>query len=77
MALRPPSAGLRQFHNKSNDVAKIQILVPAGDAIAVTDYVASQLTSAFTEGEAPKPVADEPADAPKPAAKKSTATRKS
>lgn len=43
--MTPPTPGLRQLFNKSNDVAKVQLVVPAGDEIHVTDYVAGQLPS--------------------------------
>ena len=64
MALKPLNPGLRQFHNKSNDVAKVSLVIPAGDGIAVSEYVAAQLGPAFIEGEVPAPVvesAEEPA----------------
>lgn len=50
MALRPPVPGLRQMHNKSNDVAKVSLVIPAGDPITVSEYVAGQLGSAFADG---------------------------
>ncbi len=70
MALKPVKPGLRPFWNKTNDVAKIGLAVPAGDQIMVSDDVAAQLGVAFAEGEAPSepgpnvvtaPSIDEPA----------------
>jgi len=76
MAMTPIKPGLRPayrtLHNGSNDVAKISIVVPAGEDITVSEYVADQLqraTGAFQDGAAPveseevKP--DKPARAPK------------
>lgn len=49
--LNEPKPGLRVLRNRSNDVAKISLVVPAGDELQVSDYVADQLldqTQAFT-----------------------------
>ena len=79
--LKPVVKGLRPIHNRSNDVAKTSLVVPAGDTLVVSDAVAAQLLLAqvgFAEGEGPAPderEADEPAEKParpvKKAAKKS------
>lgn len=51
-----PSAGLRQpgvrLRNKSNDIARVTLVVPAGDEIEASGYVAGQLvgqSQAFVE----------------------------
>ncbi len=73
--MKPVKSGLRTIHNGSNDVAKVQLNIPAGDTIAVSDYVAAQLPSAFKDGEAPDPPEDKDADADdkKPAKAKAAA----
>lgn len=79
MGLRPIEPGLRQLVNASNDVAKVSVVVPAGDELTVSDEVAGQLLAArvgFREVAEPAPadtVSVEPevdADAPKAKGKK-------
>lgn len=78
MGLRPIEPGLRQLVNASNDVAKVSVVVPAGDELTVSDEVAGQLLAArvgFREvaEAAPAATAVEPepdADAPKAKGKK-------
>ena len=67
--MRAPRAGLRPLHNKSNDVAKVDLRVAPGATVEVPDEVAAQLlaTGAFAEGEAPEPVVEDAADDEAPA----------
>lgn len=55
-----PSAGLRppgvRLRNKSNDIARVGLVVPAGDELEVSDYVAGQLV-----GQAPFEIVGPPA----------------
>lgn len=52
MALRKPKGGLTHpsalVRNKSNDVAKVSIVVPAGDELEVGEGVAAQLLGQST-----------------------------
>ena len=45
--MKTPTPGLRPFVNRTNDVAKIAIAVPAGDELHVSPEVAVQLGAAF------------------------------
>lgn len=75
MALKPIRPRLR---NISNDVAKVQITVPAGDEVEVSERVADQIArqgAPLRESTPPTPKADaEPAK--KAPAKKKAAARK-
>ena len=55
MGLNQIRSGLRTIHNGSHDVAKAQVIIPAGDELTVSEYVAEQLQrdSAFKDGPAP------------------------
>lgn len=48
MALKTPTPGLRSIRNFGNDVAKVQVVIPAGDELTVSEDVAGQLTAADT-----------------------------
>ena len=41
--MRTPTPGLRRFVNNSQDVAKVQLVIPPGDELEVSDAVAAQL----------------------------------
>lgn len=70
MALKPVRPRLR---NISNDVAKVQIVVPAGDEIEVSEEVAAQIAHQGAPLQASPPVPDPvPGKAP---AKKATARK--
>jgi len=58
--MRPPRSGLRPIHNRTQDVAKVELRVPAGGTVSVQDDVAAQLlaTGAFGEGAAPAGLLD-------------------
>jgi len=74
--LKPVVKGLRPIHNRSNDVAKTSLVVPAGDTLIVSDAVAAQLLGAqvgFAEGEGPPP--DERTDAEREADEEAEAAR--
>lgn len=45
--MNPPIPGLRPLFNKSNSAQRVEIIVPAGDEIHVTDTVAAQLPASF------------------------------
>lgn len=63
MSLKPPTPGLRRLFNGSNSTARVEILVPAGDTLEVSDVVAEQLAQRgeFKEAAAaPAPEVDEP-----------------
>lgn len=71
--MNPPIPGLRSMVNKSNSSQRVEIIVPAGDEIHVTDTVAAQLGSSFADKATPKPAppAEEvPEEAPAKAKKK-------
>lgn len=76
MALHEIKGGLRALHNGGNSVAKVSLAIPAGDELAVSEYVADQLQrqGAFYDGapgEKPAPaVAAETEAVAKPVAKK-------
>lgn len=58
--MNAPRGGLRPVHNKRNDVAKVELRVPAGGTIAAQDDVVAQLlgTGDFAEGAAPVALLD-------------------
>jgi hypothetical protein len=64
--MNPISPRLRQIHNGGNSVAKVSLVIPAGDDLAVSDYVADQLQrqGAFKDGAAPHLEVEEAAAAP-------------
>lgn len=43
MALSVPVPGLRRMVNPSHDVAKVSLVVPAGEEVEASEYVAGQL----------------------------------
>jgi hypothetical protein len=43
MALNDPVPGLRSMVNPSHDVAKVSLVVPAGETVDASEYVAEQL----------------------------------
>lgn len=45
--MREPTPGLRPFRNKTKDVAKVFLVIPAGDVVEVSDDVAAQLGRDF------------------------------
>lgn len=47
MALKPPTPGLRRLRNFSNDIARVQVVVPSGDELEVSEEVAAQLPQEF------------------------------
>lgn len=47
--MKPPSPGLHRFVNDSRDVAKVQLVIPAGDELEVSDAVAAQLPGNFKD----------------------------
>lgn len=51
MGLTPPTPGLRALFHNSIQPAKVQLAVPAGDTMIVSDEVATQLQSASTHFE--------------------------
>lgn len=73
---KPDKSGLRGFklRNKSNDVVKASVVIPAGDELEVSEEVARQLLGQSTglesnSGDVPErhtesPAADEHSDAP-------------
>ncbi len=67
--MNTPTPGLRRLFNKSNDVAKVSLVIPAGDEVVVSDYVAEQLGAAFG------PLTEAPAADPAPAAKPAKAKK--
>jgi|GEM_PF-5748780 len=73
MALNPISARLRVV-NKSNGVAKVSLVVAAGDELEVSSEVAAQLPSAFAAVAEPElalePVAKAEPEAPAKKSKK-------
>lgn len=50
--LKPLSTQLRTIHNGSRDVAKVQVVIPPGDELQVSEQVAAQLQrdGAFKDG---------------------------
>lgn len=56
MSLNPIRPTLRTIHNGTRDVAKASIVIPAGDDLTVSEYVADQLQrdGAFKDGAAPE-----------------------
>jgi hypothetical protein len=55
--LRPPTPGLRRLHNKTKDVAKVEVSVGPYDELEVSEDVAAQLqaqSAAFVDGSAPE-----------------------
>lgn len=70
MALRNIQSGLRTIHNGSNGVAKVSLVVPAGDELTVSDYVAEQLQrdGSFKDGATPEAMREQIAAAEKEAA---------
>lgn len=55
--LRPPTPGLRRLHNKTKDVAKVEVSVGPYDELEVSEDVAAQLQAqspAFVDGSAPE-----------------------
>ena len=57
--MKPPRGGLRPLYNGSNDVAKVELRVPAGATVQAQDGVADQLlASGFSEGVAPAGLLD-------------------
>lgn len=77
MSLKPPTPGLRRLFNGSNSTVRVEILVPAGDTLEVSDAVAEQLAvrGEFKEAAAePRSVEDAPKPAKKAAARKSGET---
>lgn len=44
--LAPPSAGLRRIGNRSKSPIHAQVVVPIGDELTVSDFVADQLVEA-------------------------------
>lgn len=72
MALRPIVPGLRVMVNPSHDVAKVSLVIPAGDLVSVSDEVAAQLErQGFKGAEVAVPAAVAPTeDEPKPKGKK-------
>ncbi len=74
MALNPIRPRLR---NISNGVAKVQLIIPAGDEIEVSAEVAEQLErqrAPFSDATAPEQV-DAPADGDAPKARKPRARK--
>ncbi len=69
MALNPISARLRVV-NKSNGVAKVSLVVAAGDELEVSSEVAAQLPSAFAVVAEPVPVVEQELKAPAKKSKK-------
>lgn len=58
--MKAPRGGLRPFHNKRADVAKVELRVPPGATLSVQDDVADQLAASgdFAEGVAPTGLLD-------------------
>lgn len=52
--MNPPTPGLRPLFNKSNSAQRVELIVPAGDEIHVSDAVASQLPGSFAPKAEPK-----------------------
>lgn len=59
--LQPPPTGLKEpgmvkVHNRTQSTKRVEILVPAGDELDVSEDVANQLeaTRVFTRGDAPE-----------------------
>jgi len=74
MALREPAAGLRRIRHNANSPKRVELIIPGGDELAVSDDLAAQLAAADSHFQ---PV-DEPA-APPPAspAKRAPAGKRS
>lgn len=53
--LAPPTAGLRRITNRSKSPIRTEVVVPIGDDLEVSDYVADQLVSAGLTGVAKAP----------------------
>lgn len=66
MALRPIDPGLRRLSQNRNDVAKVSLVVPAGDELTTSDAVAAQLlqTGHFVDLDAAPAAEAEPAPEP-------------
>jgi hypothetical protein len=60
MGLTPPTPGLRALFHNSIQPAKVQLAVPAGDTLIVSDEVAAQLQSASTHFEDVAAPTDDP-----------------
>ena len=59
MGLKPVTGGLHRLKNDSAQVAKIQLNIPPGDELEVSDEVAAQLHAASTHFK-------DPVDVPEP-----------
>lgn len=58
--MRAPRGSLRALHNRTNNVAKVAVIVPPGGTVEVQDDVAAQLLASgdFAEGPAPAGLLD-------------------
>lgn len=74
MSLKPPSGGLRPIGNHSKSPIRTEVVIPVGDALEVSEFVAEQLTTAGLKDGVPAalPVEEDTAEpgaetvAPKP-----------
>ncbi|WP_028192943.1 hypothetical protein [Salinispora pacifica] len=69
MGLTPPAAGLKRLRHNAISPTRVEVTVPAGDELEVSDAVAAQLRAADPHFQpADKPAADTstaPADKPR------------
>lgn len=77
-----PTPGLRRLFNRSHSPVRVEVIVPAGDALDVSDDVAGQLTAASgafgpepSAAPAAEPTPEPAAEAAEPEAKPAPKTR--
>ena len=58
--LAPPAGALRRIGNRSKSPIHTQVVVPIGDELEVSDFVADQLVDAGLADVTPEPADDEP-----------------
>ncbi|HEX6968105.1 MAG TPA: hypothetical protein VF174_04725 [Micromonosporaceae bacterium] len=71
MVLREPVPGLRRIHHNANSPKRVELIVPAGDVLEVSEQVAAQLQAADPHFQA----VEEPAEPPAKPAKKTTSRK--
>ena len=72
MGMNAPKPGLKRLRHNANSPKRVELIVPAGDELEVSDEVAAQLTAADTHFQ---PIAEQTSEPAKPAPKKTTSRK--
>ena len=71
MGMNAPTPGLKRLRHNANSPKRVEVIVPAGDELEVSDEVAAQLQAADSHFQ---PVTEQ-AEPTKPAPKKTTSRK--